>query len=80
MAANRKKLSVAADIATEEGQALVRQIALQADVVIENFKPGGLAKYGLDHGTLLRERPDLVYCSISGFGQTGPNRHRAGTT
>ncbi len=78
MAANRSKLSVAADIATEEGRALVREIAMQADVVIENFKPGGLDKYGLDHGTLCAERPDLVYCSISGFGQTGPNRKLAG--
>ncbi|SFE66370.1 CaiB/BaiF CoA transferase family protein [Roseivivax sediminis] len=78
MAANRSKLSVAADIATPEGQALVREIAMSADVVIENFKPGGLEKYGLDHGTLCAARPDLVYCSISGFGQTGPNRHLAG--
>jgi formyl-CoA transferase len=74
MAANRNKLSVAADIATPEGAALVREIADQADVVIENFKPDGLVKYGLDHGTLCAARPDLVYCSISGFGQTGPNR------
>lgn len=74
MAANRNKLSVAADIASPEGAALVRRIADRADVVIENFKPDGLAKYGLDHGTLCAARPDLVYCSISGFGQTGPNR------
>jgi len=74
MAANRNKLSVAADIAAPEGAALVRRIADHADVVVENFKPGGLEKYGLDHATLLEARPDLVYCSISGFGQTGPNR------
>jgi len=78
MAANRNKLSVAADTSTPEGAALVREIADQADVVIENFKPGGLAKYGLDHETLCAARPDLVYCSISGFGQTGPNRHLPG--
>jgi formyl-CoA transferase len=78
MAANRNKLSVAADLATPEGVALVREIAGQADVVIENFKPGGLERYGLDHGTLCAARPDLVYCSISGFGQTGPNRDLPG--
>jgi crotonobetainyl-CoA:carnitine CoA-transferase CaiB-like acyl-CoA transferase len=78
MAANRNKLSVAGDLATPEGAALVRQIADLADVVIENFKPGGLEKYGLDHGTLRTARPDLVYCSISGFGQTGPNRDLPG--
>lgn len=78
MAANRNKLSVAADIASPDGAALVRQIADQADVVIENFKPGGLEKYRLDHGTLCAARPDLVYCSISGFGQTGPNRDLPG--
>ncbi|SIS76388.1 formyl-CoA transferase [Roseivivax lentus] len=78
MAANRNKHSIAADIASEAGAALVREIAMQADVVIENFKPGGLAKYGLDADTLCAARPDLVYCSISGFGQTGPNRHLAG--
>ncbi len=78
LAANRNKLSVAADIATPEGAALVRQIADHADVVIENFKPGGLVKYGLDHATLCAARPDLVYCSISGYGQTGPNRDLPG--
>ncbi len=78
IAANRNKLSVAADISTPEGAALVRRISDQADVVIENFKPGGLEKYGLDHGTLCARRPDLVYCSISGFGQTGPNRELPG--
>jgi len=78
MAANRNKLSVAADLSTREGVALVRQLAERADVVIENFKPGGLEKYGLDHQTLCAARPDLVYCSISGFGQTGPNRDLPG--
>ena len=74
MAANRNKYSIPADLSTPEGQALVKAIAAQADVVIENYKPGGLEKYGLDDATLCAARPDLVYCSISGFGQTGPNR------
>lgn len=78
MAANRNKLSVAADIGTDAGAALVRQIVEHADVVIENFKPDGLGKYGLDHATMCAARPDLVYCSISGFGQTGPNRDLPG--
>ena len=78
MSANRNKLSVAADLAAEDGQALIRELAAQADVVIENFKPGGLVKYGLDAETLLAAHPGLVYCSISGFGQTGPNRDKPG--
>ena len=78
VAANRNRLSVAADISTAEGAALVRRIAEVADVVIENFKPGGLERYGLDHAALCGDRPDLVYCSISGFGQTGPNRDLPG--
>ncbi|EAR52525.1 CAIB/BAIF family protein [Oceanicola granulosus HTCC2516] len=78
LSANRNKLSAAADLTTEEGRALVRRIAAQADVVVENYKPGGLAKYGLDHETLLAAHPGLVYCSISGFGHTGPNRDQPG--
>ncbi|WP_100369739.1 CaiB/BaiF CoA transferase family protein [Yoonia maricola] len=78
MAANRNKYSVAADLSTQAGQALVRSIAAEADVVIENYKPDGLVKYGLDHATICAQRPELVYCSISGFGQTGPERNRAG--
>ncbi|WP_299205168.1 CoA transferase [uncultured Tateyamaria sp.] len=78
MSANRNKQSVAVDLSTEEGQDVVRQLAARADVVIENYKPGGLAKYGLDHDTLLGAHPGLVYCSISGFGQTGPNRDKPG--
>lgn len=74
VAANRNKLSVAADLSTEDGVRLVKALAAKADVVIENYKPGGLDKFGLDHATMLKDRPDLVYCSISGFGQTGPNR------
>lgn len=78
MCANRNKLSVAIDIATDDGQKAVKAIAAQCDVFIENFKPGGLAKYGLDADTLLAEHPSLVYCSISGFGQTGPNASKPG--
>ncbi|MEM7721777.1 MAG: CoA transferase [Pseudomonadota bacterium] len=78
MSANRNKLSVSADLGTEEGQALIRALAAEADVVIENFKPGGLARFGLDADTLRAEHPGLVYCSISGFGQTGPNRDKPG--
>lgn len=78
MCANRNKLSVAVDIATAEGQATIRALAAQCDVVIENFKPGGLAKYGLDAESLLSAHPALVYCSISGFGQTGPNASKPG--
>ncbi len=78
MSANRNKLSVAIDIASQEGQEQVRALAAQADIVIENFKPGGLAKYGLDHASMLAAHPSLVYCSISGFGQTGPNASKPG--
>ncbi|MGB7241209.1 MAG: CoA transferase [Sulfitobacter sp.] len=78
MAANRNKQSIAVDISTAEGQDIIRQLAARADVVIENYKPGGLTKYGLDHDTLLKAHPELVYCSISGFGQTGPNREQPG--
>ena len=78
MASNRNKRSVAVDIATEAGQAIIRRMAARADVVIENFKPGGLAKYGLDAESLLAAHPGLIYCSISGFGQTGPNRDKPG--
>jgi crotonobetainyl-CoA:carnitine CoA-transferase CaiB-like acyl-CoA transferase len=78
MSANRNKRSVAIDIATPEGQAQIRRLAAEADVLIENFKPGGLAKYGLDHVAICGEFPGLVYCSISGFGQTGPNASKPG--
>lgn len=78
MSANRNKRSVALDISTPEGQAEIKRLASHADIVIENFKPGGLAKYGLDHESLRAEFPGLVYCSISGFGQTGPNRSKPG--
>ncbi|MEM8632665.1 MAG: CaiB/BaiF CoA-transferase family protein [Pseudomonadota bacterium] len=78
MSSNRNKRSVAVDIATEDGQAQILRLAKMADVVIENFKPGGLAKYGLDYPSLSAQAPGLVYCSISGFGQTGPNASKPG--
>ncbi|MDO9404615.1 MAG: CaiB/BaiF CoA-transferase family protein [Polaromonas sp.] len=78
LCANRNKRSVAIDIATPEGQAQVRALAAQADVVLENFKVGGLQRYGLDYASLKATNPRLVYCSITGFGQTGPYAARAG--
>lgn len=78
MSSNRNKLSVAVDIATAEGQASIRALAATADILVENFKPGGLAKYGLDHATLCAAHPGLIYCSISGYGQTGPNAAKPG--
>ncbi|WP_019953974.1 CaiB/BaiF CoA transferase family protein [Yoonia vestfoldensis] len=78
MAANRNKKSVAIDISTKLGQQQVRALARHADIVVENFKPGGLAKYGLGPDDLLTRQPGLIYCSISGFGQTGPNRDKPG--
>lgn len=76
--ANRGKTSVTADFRTKEGQAAVRDLILDADVLIENFKVGGLAKYGLDYESLSAINPRLIYCSITGFGQTGPYASRAG--
>ncbi|MGR3540068.1 MAG: CaiB/BaiF CoA transferase family protein [Hasllibacter sp.] len=76
--ANRGKKSVAIDIATPEGQAAIRALAARADVVMENFKPGGLAKYGLDWEDLRGALPGLVWCTISGYGRTGPNAHLPG--
>jgi len=78
MCANRNKLSVAVDITTPEGQEAIKALAAECDVLIENFKPGGLAKYGLDADAMLAANPALVYCSISGFGQTGPNASKPG--
>ncbi|MFC4256552.1 CoA transferase [Altererythrobacter xixiisoli] len=77
-ATNRGKRSVVADFATEEGRALVLDLVRDADVLIENFKLGGLARFGLDYASLSAINPRLVYCSITGFGQTGPYAHRAG--
>ena len=78
MAANRNKLSVAVDITTPQGQQAIRGLAAQADIVVENFKFGGLAKYGLDYDSLSAGNPALIYCSISGYGQTGPNKDKPG--
>ncbi|KUP92331.1 CaiB/BaiF CoA transferase family protein [Tritonibacter horizontis] len=78
MAANRNKRSLALDISTPQGQEVIRRLAAQADVLIENFKPGGLARYGLDYDSLRADCPRLVYGSISGYGQTGPNREKPG--
>ncbi|MDO9416146.1 CaiB/BaiF CoA transferase family protein [Pararhizobium sp.] len=77
-ACNRGKRSVTADFTTDEGRDLVRRLALSADVLIENFKVGGLAKYGLDYESLKALNPRLIYCSVTGFGQTGPYASRAG--
>ncbi len=78
LCANRNKRSVTIDITKPAGQALVRELAQQADVLLENYKVGGLAKYGLDYATLATLNPRLVYCSITGFGQDGPYANRAG--
>ncbi len=77
-ATNRGKKSVTCDFRTAEGQQMVRDLVTDADVLIENFKVGGLAKYGLDYDSLRQVNPKLIYCSITGFGQTGPYAHRAG--
>jgi crotonobetainyl-CoA:carnitine CoA-transferase CaiB-like acyl-CoA transferase len=78
MAANRGKHSVAVNIAAPEGQDLIRGLAMQSDILVENFRPGDLARYGLGFDSLAALNPRLIYCSITGFGQTGPNAHRAG--
>ena len=78
LCANRNKRSVTIDLAAPDGQALVRRLAQQADVLLENFKQGGLAQYGLDAKSMLALNPRLVVCSITGFGQTGPYAQRGG--
>ena len=78
LSANRNKRSLTVDISLPEGQDLIRKLAGKSDVLIENYKVGGLKKYGLDFSGLNEEFPDLIYCSISGFGQTGPKSHRPG--
>ncbi|KXU88608.1 CoA-transferase [Paraburkholderia monticola] len=78
LAANRNKRSVTLDIASPEGQRIVRELAAQSDVVLENYKVGQLKKYGLDYESLKQVKPDLIYCSVTGFGQTGPYAQRAG--
>jgi len=78
LSANRNKRSVTIDFTRPEGQRLVRELAAKSDIVIENFKVGGLAAYGLDYQSLKALNPKLIYCSITGFGQTGPYAKRAG--
>jgi crotonobetainyl-CoA:carnitine CoA-transferase CaiB-like acyl-CoA transferase len=78
LAANRNKKSVAIDFAKPDGAALVRRLARRAHVVVENFKTGALARYGLDHESLSAENPGLVYCSLTGFGHDGPYKDKAG--
>lgn len=78
MCTNRNKRSIAVDMSDPDGAETLRKLAEKADVVIQNFKPKGLEKYGLDYETISARNPSAVYCSISGFGLTGPNSHRAG--
>ena len=78
LSANRNKKSVTLDIATPEGQTIVRELAARSDILLENFKVGGLKSYGLDYEALKAVNPGLIYCSITGFGQTGPYAGRAG--
>jgi crotonobetainyl-CoA:carnitine CoA-transferase CaiB-like acyl-CoA transferase len=78
LCANRNKKSVTVDFTTPEGQSIVKQLTAKADVVLENFKVGGLEAYGLDHASLRAINPRLIYCSITGFGQTGPYAARPG--
>ena len=78
LAANRSKQSVTVDIASAEGQEIIRGLVAKADVVLENYKVGQLQKYGLDYATLKQIKPDLIYCSITGFGQSGPYAQRPG--
>jgi crotonobetainyl-CoA:carnitine CoA-transferase CaiB-like acyl-CoA transferase len=78
LSSNRGKHSVAVDIATPQGQDIIRRMAETSDVLVENFKLGDLERYGLGYDALCKLNPKLIYCSISGFGRTGPNKHRAG--
>lgn len=75
---NRNKRSITVDISTPEGQNIIRELTKESDVVIENYKVGDLARYGLDYASLKQLQPRLIYCSITGFGQTGPYAHQAG--
>ncbi|MBS3020617.1 Formyl-CoA:oxalate CoA-transferase [Comamonas sp. PE63] len=77
-ACNRNKRSVTVDMATPEGQAIIRELAKDSDIVVENFKTGGLQRYGLDYASLAALNPRLIYCSVTGFGHTGPYAPRAG--
>ncbi|TYC49368.1 CoA transferase [Rhodobacterales bacterium] len=78
LSSNRNKSSVAIDLASADGQALIADLAARSDILVENFKVGDLKRRGLDYETLKQRNPGLIYCSISGFGQTGPYAHRAG--
>jgi crotonobetainyl-CoA:carnitine CoA-transferase CaiB-like acyl-CoA transferase len=78
LCANRNKRSVVVDIASPEGQQVIRELVADSDVVVENFKTGALARYGLDYDSLRQVRPDLIYCSISGYGRESPLAKRAG--
>lgn len=75
---NRNKRSITVDISTPDGQEIIRELAKESDVVVENYKVGDLAKYGLDYESLKKVKSDLIYCSITGFGQNGPYAHRPG--
>src|SRR5437667_90904 len=77
-ATNRGKRSIELDFESEDGRRIVKKIAARSDVLIENFKVGGLKKFGLDYASLARKFPRLIYCSVTGFGQTGPYAARAG--
>lgn len=77
LAANRGKRSIALDLASAEGQKIVREIAAESDIVLENFKVGALARYGLDYTSLRAVKPDIIYCAITGFGQSGPRAPQA---
>ena len=78
LACNRNKRAIALDMAKPEGQAIIRELAKRSDVLVENFKVGGLKQYGLDYDSLKAVNPRLIYCSVTGFGQTGPHAERAG--
>ncbi|MEP3276356.1 MAG: CaiB/BaiF CoA-transferase family protein [Stappiaceae bacterium] len=78
LSSNRNKSSVAVNLASPEGQALIRALATKSDILVENFKVGDLKRYGLDYHSLRDDNPGLIYCSITGFGQTGPYSNRAG--
>src|SRR5262252_3980593 len=77
-ATNRGKRSIELDFESEDGRRIVTKLAARSDVLIENFKVGGLAKFGLDYASLSKDNPRLIYCSVTGFGQTGPYASRAG--
>ena len=78
LSVNRNKESLTLDFQKPEGRALLERLITRADVLVENFRPGTLARHGLDHETISASHPGLVYCSISGYGQTGPRRDLAG--